>query len=132
MDEKDLEQQEVEERKLTWKEELALEQKDEEETIDQKIERRLEEYAIKNKESTEEEKSPLTIRMDKFSRQISVLIVVVAIIVAMVLKSKGFAGTDIFLSVIALSVSAMPEGLHLALTMALTIASNKMLKKKVK
>ena len=39
--------------------------------------------------------------------------------------------TEIFLSVIALSVSAMPEGLPLALTMALTIASNKMAKKSV-
>ena len=38
---------------------------------------------------------------------------------------------EIFLSVIALAVSAMPEGLPLALTMALTIASNKMAKKNV-
>ena len=38
---------------------------------------------------------------------------------------------EIFLSVDALSVSAMPEGLPLALTMALTIASNKMAKKNV-
>ena len=36
---------------------------------------------------------------------------------------------EIFLSVVALAVSAMPEGLPLALTMALTIASNKMAKK---
>ena len=39
--------------------------------------------------------------------------------------------SDIFLSVIALSVSAMPEGLPLALTMALTIASKRMAKKNV-
>ena len=38
---------------------------------------------------------------------------------------------EILLSVIALAVSAMPEGLPLALTMALTIASNKMAKHKV-
>ena len=38
---------------------------------------------------------------------------------------------DIFLSVVALSVSAMPEGLPLALTMALTIGSNKMSKRNV-
>lgn len=81
--------------------------------------------------SIDNEKSPLTIRMDKFSKQISILIIIIAIVVAIVLKSKGYEGTDIFLSVIALSVSAMPEGLHLALTMALTIGSNKMLKKNV-
>ena len=81
--------------------------------------------------NTEEEKSPLTIRIDKFSKQISLFIIIIAIIISIVLKSKGFEGTEIFLSVIALAVSAMPEGLPLALTMALTIGSNRMLKKNV-
>ena len=44
---------------------------------------------------------------------------------------KGISFNEIFVSIIALSVSAMPEGLPLALTMALTIASNKMMKHKV-
>ena len=78
-----------------------------------------------------EEKSPLTIRIEKFSKQISVIIVIVAIITAAVLISKKYAINTIFLSVIALSVSAMPEGLPLALTMALTIASKRMAKKNV-
>ena len=78
-----------------------------------------------------EEKSPLTIRMNKLSKQITMLIIVIAFIIAIVLKSKGVQGTEIFMSVVALSVSAMPEGLPLALTMALTITSNKMMKKKV-
>ena len=78
-----------------------------------------------------EEKSPLTIRMNKLSKQISMLIIVIAFIIALVLKYKGIEGTEIFMSVVALSVSAMPEGLPLALTMALTITSNKMMKKKV-
>ena len=79
----------------------------------------------------EDEKSPLTIRMNKFSKQISLLIIVVAIIISILLYIKGVDGNQIFLSVIALSVSAMPEGLPLALTMALTITSNNMMKKKV-
>lgn len=78
-----------------------------------------------------EEKSPLTIRMNKLSKQISILVIIIAFIIAIVLKSKGISGTEIFMSVVALSVSAMPEGLPLALTMALTITSNKMMKKKV-
>ncbi|MBQ7136456.1 MAG: HAD-IC family P-type ATPase [Bacilli bacterium] len=87
---------------------------------------------IANKVSnTKETKSPLTIRMEKFSKQISMLVVVVAIIIAVVLIYKDVPGSEIFLSVIALSVSAMPEGLPLALTMALTIASNRMAKKNV-
>ena len=80
--------------------------------------------------NTEDEKSPLTIRMEKFSKQISMLVIVIAIIIAFLLIYKGTPGKEIFLSVIALSVSAMPEGLPLALTMALTITSNKMMKKK--
>ena len=78
-----------------------------------------------------EEKSPLTIRMSKLSKQISILIVIVALIIAIVLYCKNVSLNEIFLSVIALSVSAMPEGLPLALTMALSITSTKMAKKNV-
>ena len=81
--------------------------------------------------STEETKSPLTIRMEKFSKQISMIIVFISIIIGIVLYIKGYEPMDIFLSVVALSVSAMPEGLPLALTMALTIGSNKMGKRNV-
>lgn len=81
--------------------------------------------------NTEEEKSPLTIRVEKFSKQISILIAILSIILAIMLFLKGVSIQEILVSVIALAVSAMPEGLPLALTMALTIASNKMAKHKV-
>ena len=81
--------------------------------------------------NTKKEKSPLTIRTEKFSKQISMIILLVAIITTVVLVVKGYPLNEIFLSVIALSVSAMPEGLPLALTMALTISSKRMAKKKV-
>ena len=79
----------------------------------------------------EDEKSPLTIRVEKLSKQISVLVLVVSIIVTALLIVKDVPHHEIFFSVIALAVSAMPEGLPLALTMALSIASNKMAKKNV-
>ena len=79
--------------------------------------------------NSKDEASPLAIRMNKFSNQISVLIIIIGIIISIILYLKNVPGTEIFLSVIAISVSAMPEGLPLALTMALTIASNKMAKK---
>ena len=82
-------------------------------------------------EKTKEEKSPLTIRVEKFSKEISGLILFVSCIIAFILWHKGIELEEILLSVIALGVSAMPEGLPLALTMALTIASNKMAAKKV-
>lgn len=81
--------------------------------------------------NTKEEKSPLTIRMEKFSKQICLMIITIALIITIVLFTKGVPGKDIFLAVIALSVSAMPEGLPLALTLALTISSKRMLKKNV-
>lgn len=92
--------------------------------------------------NTEEEKSPLTIRIEKFSKQISAIIAVVAIITAFVMiitndytLKEVFTNSSVFrtimLSVVALAVSAMPEGLPLALTMALTIASKRMAKKNV-
>lgn len=81
--------------------------------------------------TTEEAKSPLTLRMEKFSKQITLVIIVAAIIIAIVLINKGYEPLEIFLVVVALSVSAMPEGLPLAQTMALTIGSNKMAKRNV-
>ncbi len=78
-----------------------------------------------------EEKSPLTLRVEKLSKQLSILVIVVAFMIAVLLLMSKVPYTDIFLIVISLAVSAMPEGLPLALTMALTIASNKMAKKNV-
>ena len=81
--------------------------------------------------STKEEKSPLTIRMEKFTKQIGIMLLLIAIIITFVLVKKNYNFDVIFLSVITLSVSAMPEGLSLALTMALTISSKRMSKKNV-
>lgn len=81
--------------------------------------------------NTKEEKSPLTIRMAKFSKQISVFILGFCFILVFIYLFKGIPGAEIFPLVIALTVSAMPEGLPLALTMVLTIASNRMFKKNV-
>lgn len=80
---------------------------------------------------TKKEDSPLTIRMNKFTKQISIAIVCVSIVLLISLYIKGAELKEMFLSVVALSVSAMPEGLPLALTLALTISANRMSKKKV-
>lgn len=81
--------------------------------------------------NTKETKSPLTQRIEKFSKQICLITIFIAVIISIILKSKGYDGMSIFTAVIALSVSAMPEGLPLALTMALTVSSNRMQKKNV-
>lgn len=84
-----------------------------------------------NLNEVKDEKSPLTIRINKFSKQISAIIVAVAVIIFVIMVVQHNPLKDIFLSVIALAVSAMPEGLPLAVTMALTIASNRMGKNNV-
>ena len=81
--------------------------------------------------NTKEEKSPLTIRVEKFSKQISIMIAIISVIIVALLVSKEMGIQEVLLNVIALGVSAMPEGLPLALTMALTIAATRMAKRKV-
>ena len=81
--------------------------------------------------NTEETPSPLTIRMNKFTKQVSILIIAIAIILVAVLLATGTSINEIFMTVVGLSVSAMPEGLPLALTLALTIGSSRMGKKNV-
>ena len=60
--------------------------------------------------NTKEEKSPLTIRTEKFSKQISMIIILVAIITTVILLVKGYPTNEIFLCVIALSVSVESLG----------------------
>ena len=81
--------------------------------------------------NTDKAKSPLTLRVEKLSRQITVMILVIAAVLTTLLIVKKAPYTEILLTVIAFAVSAMPEGLPLALTMALSIASNRMAKKNV-
>ena len=81
--------------------------------------------------NTEETPSPLTIRMNKFTKQISILIIVLSIIIVSILLSTGVNIEEVFMTVVGLAVSAMPEGLPLALTLALTIGSSRMGKKNV-
>ena len=78
-----------------------------------------------------DQKSPLNIRIAKFSKQISVAIVAVAVIIFAIMLVQNNPFKEIMLVVIALAVSAMPEGLPLAVTMALTVASNRMGKNNV-
>ena len=75
--------------------------------------------------------APLVKKIEKFTKQISIYTVIIALILLIVLYFKNYQPIDIILSVIALSISAIPEGLPLAMTMALTIASRRMSKRNV-
>lgn len=81
--------------------------------------------------NTDDEESPLTIRINKFSKQLSIAFTIFALLLSMVLYYKGYIIKEIFFSVIALTVSAIPEGLTTAMTIALSISSSRMAKKNV-
>ena len=78
-----------------------------------------------------QEASPLVIRINKFSKQISILFTCLIIVLSFILFMKGFLIREIFFSVIALTVSAIPEGLSTAMTIALSFSSKRMVNKNV-
>lgn len=80
---------------------------------------------------TEDTKSPLVIKMEKFSKQISIGFILLAIVLSIILYFKNYKISEIFSVVIALTISAIPEGLTIAMTIVLSIASTKMAKKSV-
>lgn len=79
----------------------------------------------------EDTKSPLVLKMEKFSKQISIGFIILAVVLSIILYLKKYTISEIFSVVIALTISAIPEGLTIAMTIVLSIASIKMAKKKV-
>ena len=76
-------------------------------------------------------KPPLIIRMEKFTKQVSYAIAIMAILLSFLLYVLGYSPKEIFFVVIALAIAAVPEGLPVSLTVALSIASNRMAKRNV-
>lgn len=81
--------------------------------------------------TSDEEKSPLIIMIEKFIKQISIGFIILAIILSILLYIKGYYISEIFQNIVALTVSSIPEGLTIAMTIALSISSKKMAKKNV-
>lgn len=74
----------------------------------------------------EASKSPLLIRMEKFTRQISYFVIGVGAIFALVYILQGTYWSEAVLLTVALLVSAIPEGLPVAVTVALSIGTSRM------
>jgi Ca2+-transporting ATPase len=81
--------------------------------------------------TTEVSKPPLLIRMEKFSRDIGLIVIGACVLMAVVSLSRGTPLTDVFFLAVALAVSAIPEGLPVAITVALSIATSRMGKRNV-
>ena len=72
-------------------------------------------------------KPPLLKRMEQFSQVIALAVVVVAVGMALLgIFQHGYRLVDMFLFGVALAVSAIPEGLPVALTVALAVATHRM------
>lgn len=80
---------------------------------------------------TEKTKPPLIIRMEKFTKHVSFIILFLCLFLAGIVLSKGMAVSDAFFLVVALAVSAIPGGLPVALTVALSVATTRMSKRNV-
>jgi magnesium-transporting ATPase (P-type) len=81
--------------------------------------------------AAETTKPPLVVRMEQFARQISFVVLGACALLAVVALSKGMPWLDVFFLAVALAVSAIPEGLPVAMTVALSIATNRMAKRNV-
>ena len=79
----------------------------------------------------ESAKPPLILRMEKFTKNIAYFIVALCVILAVLLRFQGMDMSAIFFFVVALSVSAIPEGLPVSLTVALAVATKRMAKRNV-
>jgi len=74
-------------------------------------------------------KPPLVLRMERFTRAISVAVLLAAALTALLgIVVHQYDAVEMFLFAVALAVSAIPEGLPVGMTAALGIASRRMAK----
>jgi magnesium-transporting ATPase (P-type) len=76
-------------------------------------------------------KAPLVERMEFFARKISLYVLVACAVLAVLGYLNGIGTKEIFFFVVAVAVSAIPEGLPIAMTVALSIGASRMAKRNV-
>ena len=80
---------------------------------------------------TEIAKPPLIVRMERFTHQISYIILGACFLLGIYEVLQGKNVHDVFLILVALAVSAIPEGLPIAMTVALSVATQRMARRNV-
>lgn len=76
-------------------------------------------------------KSPLLIRLEGFSKLIALVVATVVVLLIVVGSARGISPSDLFMMAVGLAVSAIPEGLPIAISVALAISMRRMAKKHV-
>jgi magnesium-transporting ATPase (P-type) len=76
-------------------------------------------------------KAPLVARMEQFAKKISIIVLVACILLGVGGYLTGIDPEQIFFFVVAIAVSAIPEGLPIAMTVALSIGTARMSRRHV-
>jgi len=76
-------------------------------------------------------KAPLQERMERFTQKVAIFVGCAVLLMATILLFRGMPPSEIFLSSVALAVSVIPEGLPVALTVALAIGMRRMARRDV-
>ncbi|UCH42026.1 MAG: HAD-IC family P-type ATPase [Gammaproteobacteria bacterium] len=76
-------------------------------------------------------KAPLQERMERFTHRVAMFVSFAVLVMATILFIRGMPLAEIFLSSVALAVSVIPEGLPVALTVALAIGMRRMARRDV-
>lgn len=69
---------------------------------------------------------PLMLRLARFTRLLGLVTVVLIALIALLELARGYALAEVFFVAVALAVSAIPEGLPVAISIALAIAARRM------
>ncbi len=80
---------------------------------------------------TSQERTPLVKRMERFARWVSLLVVVACAFIFVIGYLHHIPAHEMFFVAVAVAVSAIPEGLPIAMTVALSIGSSRMAKRNV-
>lgn len=69
---------------------------------------------------------PLLVRLERFTRRISIATAIAAVLLVGVSALRGMAPEQVFMLIVALFVSVIPEGLPVAITVALAVTTSRM------